>query len=66
MQDKIETFAKAVESAALPHYYEVYANSDANSGAINLPKPLPRPVGSRNPAHWAYESKFSSWSLMSA
>jgi len=55
MQDEIETSAEAAEAAALPRCYEVHANSEADSGAKDLPKPLQKPVETKSPAQWAYE-----------
>ncbi|KIC47509.1 hypothetical protein RA28_01490 [Ruegeria sp. ANG-S4] len=55
MQDEIETSAEAAEAAALPRCYEVHANSAADSGPKQLPKPLQQPVETKSPAQWAYE-----------
>ena len=62
MQDKIETSFAAVDSTALPCYYEVHANSDSDSGTRDLPTSLQKLVESRSPAQWTYQPKFSSWS----
>ncbi len=55
MQDKIETSAEAAEAAALPRCYEVHADSEADSGNKELPKPLQKPVAAKSAAQWAYE-----------
>ncbi len=55
MQEKIETSAEAAEAAALPRCYEVHADSEADSGNKELPKPLQKPVAAKSAAQWAYE-----------